>query len=177
VRQLFTISALNQETGIDRRQLRELFAEVKPAQIVGKSERYTLAQLVDAIRQTGGSDISQAKTRLTVAQADKTELEIEVLRGDLIPRGQVVAGLGRLVSAAKSRLRGIPTQIAAVAVAMTEPEIEHTLAAAIDSALVELAGGSGAAVDTAAEVDGESVGGPEPAPKPRGKRRARKVEH
>lgn len=42
------------------------------------------------------------KQRLTKAQADKTEIETEVLRENLIPREQVVEWYGRMVSAARA---------------------------------------------------------------------------
>lgn len=122
-------------------------------------------------------DYTAERAKLAQAQRIKIQLESEVLRGNLIPKGDVVVGVGRLVSAARSRLRSIPTQLAAVAVSMNEPEIENALAAAIDSALTGLALGGRAPMDAAAEIDGERVGGPEPAVEPGGERRAGSMEH
>lgn len=121
-------------------------------------------------------DYTLERAKLTKAQRIHTELQSEVLRGNLIPKDDVVAGVGRLVSAARSRLRSIPTQFAAVAVSMTEPEIEHALATSIDAALEGLAAGGDGPVASASEADGEPVGGSEPATQPRGKRRTRAVE-
>jgi phage terminase Nu1 subunit (DNA packaging protein) len=127
--------------------------------------------------EDGPLDYNLERAKLTKAQRIHTELQSEVLCGNLIPKDDVVTGVGRLVSAARSRLRSIPTQFAAVAVSMTEPEIEHALTISIDAALDGLAGGGITPLETAAETDGEPVGGPEPAVEPRGKRRARKLEH
>jgi phage terminase Nu1 subunit (DNA packaging protein) len=121
-------------------------------------------------------DYNTERARLTKAQRIHTELQSEVLRGNLIEKGDVVLGVGRLVSAARSRLLSIPMRFAAVAVSMTEAEIDHGLTSEINAALDGLAAGGGATVEGAAETDGESVGGPEEDPKPRGKRRARQLE-
>jgi phage terminase Nu1 subunit (DNA packaging protein) len=174
MRRLYTIHAFNEETGVDRRQIRDWLASTEPAQTIGKSKKYTLAQLVDGIRYASGN-INEARIRLTSAQAEKTELEIKVLRADLIPRGDVIKGMGRLVSAVRSRFRSIPSWLAARAVSMTEAEIDHQLGAAIDGALAGLAVGNSEPFDPAAEIDGEPMGELKPATQPRGKRRARTV--
>lgn len=154
----------------------------------GLANKYDLGQCVAwLVRQkvgevSGGDedgplDYTLERAKLTKAQRIHTELQSAVLRGDLIPKGAVVAGVGRLVSAARSRLRSIPTQMAAVVVSMTEPEIEHALARSIDAALEGLVAGGESTLAPTAEIDSEPVGGREPAAEPRGKRRARNVEH
>jgi len=139
--------------------------------------RQKVGEVTGGADEDGPLDYTVERAKLTKAQRVHTELQSEVLRGNLIPKDDVVAGVGRLVSAARSRLRSIPTRFAAVAVSMTEAEIDHELGSAIDAALDGLAAGGGASVEAAAEVDGEPVGGREPAAQPRGKRRTRKVEH
>ena len=93
------------------------------------------------------------KERLTKAQADKTEIETEVLRANLIPREQVIEWYGRMVSAARSRLRSIPTKAAAVVATMSESEAEALLTRYIDAALNELSRPGGPAGSGAAEAD------------------------
>lgn len=117
------------------------------------------------------------RERLTKAQADKTELEAEVLRGNLVPREVVEDTVGRMVTAARARLLSIPTKSAAVAVTMSESEIEHLLTGQIHEALSELAAERVGAVEAAPEADSQPVGRRKPKAEPRGKRRAGAVEH
>lgn len=117
------------------------------------------------------------RERLTKAQADKTELEAEVLRGNLIPVEEVVAEVSRKAAVMRARLLSIPTRVAAVAATMSEAEIQALLADNIGEALHEMARESLGGAGTTAKAHREPVGRPESATKPRGKRRARKVDN
>lgn len=109
----YTISALHSITGLDRRKLGDLLTNVAPHEIVNGRKRYTVKQLIAALLH-GGADLNSARIRLTLAQADKAELEAEVLRGNLIPKHDVVTGVGRLVSDARQRLMGLGYGVAAI---------------------------------------------------------------
>ena len=99
--------------------------------------------------------------RLTKAQADKTETETEVLRGNLIPREQVVDWYGPLVSSARARSRSIPTKAAAVVATMSESEAEALLTRYIDYALNESSRPGGpAGSGAAAKADRRAAPGP-----------------
>ena len=139
--------------------------------------RQKVGEVTGGADEDGPLDYNLERAKLTKAQRLHTELQSEVLRGNLIPKDDVVAGVGRLVSAARSRLLSIPMRFAAQAVSMTEAEIDHGLTAAIHDSLLGLVNAGGGAVASAAEVDGEPMGGSESTVKPRGKRRAGAVEY
>ena len=94
------------------------------------------------LRRGNTLDYQEQRTRLTAAQADKQELEAEVLRGELLPKDTLEEILGRLIVAARSKLLAIPTAAAGVVGSMSEAEVCGYLEERIHRALNELAGGS-----------------------------------
>jgi len=79
------------------------------------------------------------KTRLTKAQAEKTELEVGALKGQLIPVAVIEEEWGRLVSATRSHLLAVPSRATAeVAAASGQEQIHGILKKHIYRALEEL---------------------------------------
>lgn len=137
-----------------------------------------------------GSDLEIERTRLTKWQADKTELEVAVLRGELIPSGTVEKVWGNMVVSFRSRVMSIPTKSAhSVLGAVNVAEAESVLKKLVNEALEELAdydpkqyglqsSEEGSEADSATSGhDGESVGGRKQKAKPRSKRGAGTLEH
>lgn len=129
------------------------------------------------------------RTRLTKAQADKVELEIGILRADVIPSGVVRDVVSAALSAMRARLIGVPTRLAAVCAGLDRISIESESRALVHEALMELSdvdsdlysaararasGTSGLLVggDPSAGSNPESVGGAKPTVKRRGQRGA-----
>ncbi len=142
-------------------------------------------------RAYGSGDTAQdsyhERARLIKAQADKTELEVAEMRGQLMPIEIIENDWMQHVSSCRMRLLAIPSKSAFQIASLKEPaQIERFLKAAIYEALSELAhdddavsepeAESPASVDAAAGTDGKPVGGRAPKTKPGGKRRTRKVE-
>ena len=137
-----------------------------------------------------GSDLEVERTRLTKWQADKTELEVAVLRGELIPSEIVQRVWSGMVISFRSRVMSIPTKSAhSVLGAVNVAEAEAVLKKLVNEALEELSeydpkayglsdSESGSEDGGAtADDDGESVGRRKPKTKPRGKRGAGALEH
>lgn len=140
-------------------------------------------------------DYAVERTRLTKAQADKVEMEINVLSGQLIPADTVEKIWSGMTSSARQRLLALPYRLATAALAATTfSEIETAAADLVVEALNELhtfdpadyqprisgdAPGAGGrlAVETAAAPDNQSVGRPRKTAQPRGQRRTRPVAH
>lgn len=139
-------------------------------------------------------DYDKERARLTKAQADKTELEVDVLRGKLIPSELVEAVWSGMTTAARSRLLAMPYRLAQSAMAAKSlTEVETAALDLITEALHELAGydpehyspaiagnnppsdADRVAVETAPPPDSKPVGGPRAPSKPRGQRRTRPV--
>jgi len=94
------------------------------------------------IRQATGAafDYTEERARLTHHQANKTALEEEVLRGDLIPAEEVEQMLTTLVSNARAKFLGLPVKAAQAAIQATEiRDIERDIQALVYEALNEFA--------------------------------------
>lgn len=139
-------------------------------------------------------DYAVERTRLTKAQADKVEMEIQVLAGELLPATLVESVWARMTAAARQRLLAIPYRMATAALAAENfHAIETAAVDLITEALNELhqydpadyqaavsptqADEPGLDVPAAAAPDGEPVGRPASPAKPRGQRRTRPVAH
>ena len=134
-------------------------------------------------------DYAIERTRLTAAQADKVEMEIKVLAGELLPASLVASVWGGMTTAARQRLLAIPYRMATAALAADGfAAIETAANELIREAFNELhqynpadyrpaAAGANRTdtrmdVPASADVDGQPVGGSASPPKQRGKRGA-----
>lgn len=140
-----------------------------------------------------GGELERERTRLTKAQADKTELEVRELRAELVRMPVVEQHWQGMVASARSRLLALPSRIAAqIAGPDRLQQVQDKAQALVYEALAELAGDavpeqirSRAAAESerandeslspAAEADDESVGSGKPGAKRRGQQRAGQV--
>lgn len=138
----------------------------------------------------GGATLEEEKIKLTSAQAEKVELEVEVLKGNLVPADEIEDFLSRTFGAFKARCLSIPTKAAPSVIGVIEVlEIEEIIKEYIYEALAELKDYEPADrtkedinkirqdARTTAEANGEPVGGQQAKTKQRSKRRTRTVEH
>ena len=85
-------------------------------------------------------EFDNQRERLAAAQAEKAEMENLVRRGELAVTGDVVAELQDHISAARSKMLGIPAGLAPQIVGINDPNvIASAMRAAITAALSELA--------------------------------------
>lgn len=164
--------------------------EIKPHKKEGREVFYYVPDVVQYRIQRGDAknadDLTAARTRHANRQADKIEFDLSIQRREVVPVSEAVGLLEKLIEACRARLLAIPTKAAPLLQGKdTLPEKREVLTQVIDEALHELAaidpsglgnGGGAATVETASEDDGKPVGGKGKTPKPRGKRRTRKVE-
>jgi len=139
-----------------------------------------------------GSDttLEEEKIKLTSAQAEKVGLEVEVLKGSLIPADEIEEFLTRTFGAFKARCLSIPTKSAPSVIGVVDVlEIEEIIKDYIYEALDELKDYE--PVDrtkedinqirkdarATTEANSKSVGGQQAKTKQRSKRRTRTVEH
>lgn len=138
-------------------------------------------------------DYAVERTRLTKAQADKVEMEIQVLAGELLPATLVETVWGNMTSAARQRLLAVPYRMATAALSADSfAAIETAAAELIREALNELhhydpadyrpaiefnRDETGLDVSTAAAPDGQSVGRSASSAQQRVQRRTRPVAH
>lgn len=134
------------------------------------------------------SEIEKHRIRLTKSQADKTELEVEILRGNLLATDEVELAWSNLVLNIRSRIMGIAARLSPRLTGKKVQEIEKLIKSAHIEALQELSKNVGynseeSAGENNPEVNGETmpttrtndkrVGGRKQKAKQRGKRRTR----
>lgn len=137
-------------------------------------------------------DYAVERTRLAKLQADKVDMEIKVLAGELLPAALVAHVWGGMTTAARARLLALPYRIATAALSADSfSAIETAANELIREALNELhqynpadyrpavasAGRANAGVDvsTAAGTDSQPVGRPVSPPKQRSQRGTRSM--
>lgn len=145
-----------------------------------------------------GKPIDIAKARSAAAKAEQDEIKTAALKGAYLPRAGVTHAVQGAFARVRAKLLALPSKSAPAISAMKSPvAIQEKLTELVHEALAELAsttiggepvgdgvapgdqpgdrgGGEGvvAGVRAAPAADGQSVGGPAPQAKPRGKRGA-----
>lgn len=116
-------------------------------------------------------DLTAERARKAKEEADRLEMQNAQMRGELVARGDVEAGIIGAFSRVRAKLIAIPSKVAPLIAAMTEPRAcETAIRKPIYEALEELAGTTvddlhrdfGAVLDgvpSTAGIDGEPVGG------------------
>lgn len=144
---------------------------IKPSTRAGRVALYYLPELIEYRLNRGqsgqGGSYEEERTRLTKAQADKTELEVAQLKGQLLNVDGVAEEMADVILAARAKLLALPGRLAAQAIAATNlREIEDFAREEIDSALRELgsleagavAGADMAVMETPAAADSRRMG-------------------
>ena len=121
-------------------------------------------------------DTYAERARLLKAQADKTELEVKSMNGELISTDQVELLWGGLVAAFRARMLALPVRCAHLLMSLkTYPEVESCLREHVHEALRELSRydpeqsssidleESSSAGSAAAELEDQRMGGSVPA--------------
>lgn len=137
-----SLSALATLSGRDRRTVAKKLANIAPVSKSGKIKLYNPPEALSAIFIGGEDgeklDLSYQSARHKKAQADKTEMEVSVLRGTLISGETVRAEWADLVSAFRAKLLAMPTYLSARLVGLTLRQIEQEIKDAVYQALEEL---------------------------------------
>jgi len=123
----------------------------------------------------------EQETRLKRIQAEKQELIVAQMRGEIVRVDEVNDEYGRVVAAARSRMLSMSSKLAPAVIACTSAiDAQVVIEAAVREVLQELGTANFAKqlpVASTAKPDNEPVGGRKPRPKSRGKRRAGTVGH
>jgi phage terminase Nu1 subunit (DNA packaging protein) len=174
-----TLSQLETLTGICFRTLKKRLGALAPTRVDGKSIFFdpqvalpVIYEVATAESLTKRMNPEQEKARLSRAQAELRELDLAERRRQLISSETIEHIWSDMVTSARSRLLGLPSKCAPLAFGAESVAVaEDVLKTAIFEALSELSeeipaiepDGSGdengEALGSAAETDGESVGG------------------
>lgn len=140
-----------------------------------KQGRYCVYDTGECIRwyaargQAKIDDYQRNRSELTYHQAKKAELEARKMRGELIDLILAERILAEVVGAVRAKLIAIPTRLAQVALAATsltevEEAVRYEIYQALDEfpeSILESVEEDGGIVASAADSDGEPVGGAE----------------
>lgn len=134
-----SVSAISDLTGVDRRTIKKRLEDLKPikektAHLYETREALPLIFLSD-----DEYDLSKERARLAHHQANKTELESKVLKGDLIPANEVLARWEKMVSGFRAKILAMPTKTSHLLVNVKDyDEVESILKSHLYEALKEL---------------------------------------
>ena len=141
-RQPLSIFALSSWLNRDRRTLGNDIADaqLKPASVDGRAAMYWLHEVVAAIYGGTKLDAVQERARKDKELADKTALENQVRRGELVEAEEMLADWANHIIAAKSRLIGIPSLVAGTVPPKARAKVRADVDLIVREALEELAG-------------------------------------
>lgn len=139
----WSVSGLAVELKVDRRTVAAALAGVEPADEDGRGKRYFMADAVHALYGGGAEgavklDLTQESAALKKTQREKIEVEIAVLKGELIPANHVSHIWGKFIGACRAKLVGLPSTAAVRVVGLTLREVELELRDLVHQALAEL---------------------------------------
>lgn len=190
---LVNIDTLTKLTGSSRRTILNKCHELE--KVLGKGREHLFESkdalpLILNINKHDNKTLESERTRLASAQAEKTELEVEVIKGNLIPAENVEEVVNNMVSAFRAKMMGLPTKAAHSVVQLADPAAaEIVLRDYVYEALTELSNYDSEKYSTrndkqvsktgsaTADTDSKSVGRQQKKTVERSKRRTRTVEH
>jgi phage terminase Nu1 subunit (DNA packaging protein) len=115
---------------------------IDPAEKIGRRIYFDIKDVYDYLQQKKkekSGTLTEQRTRLVKAQANKAELEAEALEGNLIPVNIVSDVWADQISNCRAKLLSIPNRSAKILEKKTAKEIESKLMDLIYEALNELA--------------------------------------
>ena len=190
---LVNIDTLTKLTGSTRRTILNKCHDLPKTTGKGREHLFESKDALPLIisgRKETDKTLETERTRLASAQAEKTELEVEVIKGGLIPAENVESVVNNMISSFRSKMLSLPTKAAPSVVQMADvAEAEGLLREFVYEALTELSDydseqystsddkPSSEAGSAASGSDSKSVGGRKKKTVKGSKRRARTVEH
>jgi len=192
---LVNIDTLTKLTGSTRRTILNKCVGLDRVQGKGREhlfESRDALPLILGLYKAGEKNktLESERTKLASAQAEKCELEVEQIKGNLIPAEHVQEVVDTMLSSFRARLLSLPTKAAHAVLPLTDQaEAEDVLREYVYEALQELSDYDsekyctpdnkqvGKTSSTSTPPDGKSVGRLKKKTVKRSKQRTRTVEH
>ena len=142
---LWTLNGLSVELKIYRQKLAEQIATLPPDSVDGNSSRWLMWRVVEHLRTKAAGnkelDRTQEDARLKKAQADKLELQLAQLNGEIVKTDDVGEYIVGILMAFRSRMLALPKRLAPVLLGMKRTgDVQARIEADVNHALAELAG-------------------------------------
>lgn len=192
---LVNIDHLTKLTGSTRRTILNKCTDLIAVEGKGREHLYESKDalpLILGLHKAGEKNktLESERTKLASAQAEKCELEVEVIKGNLIPAEHVQEVVDTMLASFRARLLSLPTKAAHAVLPLTDQaEAEDVLREYVYEALQELSdydskkycaldgGKIRKTAGTSTPPDGKSVGRFKKETVKRSKQRTRTVEH
>lgn len=111
------MTQLSEVTGLDRRTVKHRLAEVKPFRLEGKAIIYDAQKVLpillgfdDYRNQDTDKSLAEEQLRYEKARADKVELEVEKLRGEVVPIEDVVRTVNKEYTYVRTTILSLPAK-------------------------------------------------------------------
>ncbi|MBT8361838.1 MAG: hypothetical protein KJO32_12870, partial [Deltaproteobacteria bacterium] len=137
----WTVNALSVELRRDRRLINKVIANsgIKPTRENKRSRFYRIAEIVNALCESGELNLEQERAKLAKEQREKVRLQNKEKRGELVPVNQVTELWTKVAIACRSKLLALPNKMAAqVFCSQSVPETQEMLRVEVYAALNEL---------------------------------------
>jgi hypothetical protein len=139
-----SLSEIEALTGITFKTIKKRIGELKPSNIDGMSHLYDTRDVLpllflqnqDSI--SNAEDLTRERARLASSQADKTEIIVAQMRGELIDASSLAEALNRLFTNIRAKLLALPTKTAPSVTGLETFEIESVLKEQIYETLEEI---------------------------------------
>ena len=125
----------------DRGTIRRIIADSSlEAKKYGRYEYYRLADVVNAMLEGDRLDLQQERAKLAQRQTERTEIQIDEMKGHLVDAEEVKTAWTNMAAACRAKLLAIPTKMAGEVMALeTLQEVQDVLKSQVYEALSELA--------------------------------------
>ena len=128
----YTVSALAVEFGLNRRTVSHRLKRMKPVDKIGRSFVYLIVDVAPALlgifdAEPGAEqklDPVQEGARAQKYKADKTKLEVEILRGNVFPGEMIAQKTSEMVANFRARMVGLASTLAPRVAGLSIREIE-----------------------------------------------------
>ena len=133
--------------GIDSRTVERILLEYTPdgdsdkrtSRYMGKTVLNALKNYYGTSKKGRETSLEDERIRLTAAQANKAEMELDISRGALLPVTDVIQEMNKILMAIKAITMNLPARIApAVFNSKTSREVEQIAKGIVNGALHEL---------------------------------------
>jgi phage terminase Nu1 subunit (DNA packaging protein) len=141
---LLSLREIEDLTGFGFKRIKKKMGHLKPQKIEGTIHYYdtkeVLPLLYSNVEKTKNLlQLDQERAKLASKQAERTEIIIQQMRGELIPTAAISEALGKTFGAIRSKFLAMPSKTAMLLAGLTSTEIECVLKDNICDVLEELA--------------------------------------
>jgi phage terminase Nu1 subunit (DNA packaging protein) len=141
---LLSLREIEDLTGFGFKRLKKKMGHLKPQKIEGTIHYYDTKEVLPLLYSNEEKtenllQLDQERAKLASRQAERTEIIIQQMRGELVETASLAEALNKTFGHIRSKFLSLPSKTAALLVGLTPSEIEMVLKDNICDVLEELA--------------------------------------